>query len=64
MDDAEFRAAYDTIGRPAYEAYKARAGGVSLVSGDPLPGWDALPERIREAWDAAGVAAWEWKEGA
>lgn len=64
MDSAEFRAAHDTIGRAAYEAYRAKAGGVSLVSGTQLPDWDALEEKIKDAWDAAGVAAWEAKEGA
>jgi hypothetical protein len=64
MDNAEFRAAYDTIGRPTYEAYRAKAGGVSLVSGAQLPDWADLDEKIKDAWDAAGVAAWAWKEGA
>jgi hypothetical protein len=64
MDSAEFRAAHDTIGRPAYEAYRAKAGGVSLVSGAQLPDWEALDEKIKDAWDAAAYAGWEAKEGA
>jgi hypothetical protein len=52
-----------TVGRAAYEAYREKAGGHSLVSGAALPDWDALPELIQDAWDAAGVAAWMWKEG-
>ena len=44
-------------GRAAYEAYRAASGGRSLVSGDPLPGWDDLRPDIRKAWDAAAIAA-------
>lgn len=42
-----------SLGQIAYDAYRNHAGGVSLVSGDPLPGWDELPERIQAAWEAA-----------
>lgn len=45
------------VGRAAYEAYRDAAGGASLATGDPLPDWTALPEPVREAWDAAGMAA-------
>lgn len=44
-------------GQLAYEAYRAKAGGVSLVSGDPLPGWDGLAPGIRDAWEAGAQAA-------
>jgi hypothetical protein len=43
-------------GRVAYLAYREAAGGVSLATGDPLPGWPSLPPEIRAAWDAAAVA--------
>lgn len=43
-------------GQLAYDAYVRQAGGVSLVSGEPLPGWlDQEPE-IQECWRAAAVA--------
>lgn len=43
----------DAPGRAAYERYLAASGGKSLVSGAELPGWDALPAAIRDAWMAA-----------
>lgn len=43
-------------GRVAYEAYCKASGGKSLVSGAPLPAWDALCQEIRDAWDAAADA--------
>lgn len=46
-----------TLGRAAYMAYTAKAGGVSLVTGDKLPEWDALAENIQDAWMDAGDAA-------
>ena len=39
-----------------YEAYSLQAGGVSMVSGDPLPVWETLPEEIRECWRASAAA--------
>ena len=46
------------VGQLAYEAYCADSGGVSLVSGQRLPGWDALPENIQRAWTCAADAVW------
>ena len=58
-----------SLAREAYEAYCAAAGGKSLVTGDPLPLWDMLPEKIQHAWlmSAAWVAGkvtgcHDWKE--
>lgn len=45
-----------TSGQIAYDAYCKNSGGVSLVSGDGLPAWAALPPRIQEAWEAAADA--------
>lgn len=45
-----------TLGQIAYEGYGERADGVSLVSGEPLPGWDDLSPVIAEAWEAAAQA--------
>ncbi len=45
-----------TLGRIAYEAYRAKSGGKSLISGADIPGFDALPEAIKQAWEAAGDA--------
>lgn len=41
----------------AYEAYRAQAGGRSLATGAPIPGWEKLPETIQGAWTAAAGAA-------
>jgi hypothetical protein len=46
-------------GRAAYEAYALCSNGRSLVSGAPLPSWDEQRPEIREAWDAAAMAATE-----
>lgn len=39
-------------GQRNYEGYCRKAGGVSLVSGDSLPAWDALHPDIQAAWEA------------
>jgi hypothetical protein len=44
------------VAQIAYEAYVTAAGGKSLVSGDPLPQWAALPLIIQQAWIAASAA--------
>lgn len=38
------------LGQVAYEAYCLASDGVSLVSGQPLPVWEAQAEDIRMAW--------------
>lgn len=44
------------LAKVAYDAYVQAAGGKSLVSGDPLPAFEDLPQMIRWAWDAASQA--------
>lgn len=44
-------------GQLGYEAYRAKAGGKSLVSGATLPGWEDLAAEIRDAWEAGAMAA-------
>ena len=44
-------------GQIAYEAYFKFSGGVSLVSGAPLPTWGEQDARIREAWNVAAQEA-------
>jgi hypothetical protein len=44
------------LAKIAYDAYKAKAQGVSLVSGAVLPDWEDLNGSIQEAWDAASQA--------
>lgn len=39
-----------------YEAYAARAGWKSLVTGDPLPQWSQLPGSVANGWFAAATA--------
>lgn len=45
-----------SLGEVGYEAYRAKTGGKSLVSGQPIPAFAELPEAIRAAWEAAGNA--------
>lgn len=45
-----------TLGQIGYEGYCDRSDGVSLVSGEQLPGWDDLSPVIAEAWEAAAQA--------
>jgi hypothetical protein len=40
-------------GRRAYEGYRAYSDGKSLVSGQPIPEFDQLPEQIKRAWQAS-----------
>lgn len=40
----------------AYEAYRAATGGVSLISGAPIPEWGKLSMGIQRAWGAAADA--------
>lgn len=40
----------------AYDAYKAQTGGKSLITGDPLPEFEALRIEIRDAWWEAAEA--------
>ena len=50
-------------GKTAYEAYCQATGGVSLISGQPLPAWETLDERIQKAWctaASAAIAAVDW----
>lgn len=48
------------FGRLAYEAYFKKAGGVSLVSGKPLPSWEEQATAIQDAWHAAAAAQREY----
>jgi hypothetical protein len=53
-----------TLGRAAYAGYGDRTGW-KTYDGRVMPEWEELPERIREAWEAAGAAAvvMQWGEG-
>lgn len=43
----------------AYEAYRAHTGGVSIISGHPIPPFAELDPRIKAAWEAAAAAVME-----
>lgn len=43
-------------GKVAYGGYCVASDGKSLISGEDLPSWEALPVQIREAWRAAADA--------
>jgi hypothetical protein len=47
------------LGKIAYEAYRKDSGGKSLISGQPIPAFDILPEAIQHAWSEAAHAAAE-----
>jgi len=38
-------------GELAYQRYCKASKGKSLISGDQLPHWETLPEKIKQAWD-------------
>jgi hypothetical protein len=44
------------LGQVAYEAYSVSAEGKSLVTGDALPDWSGLPDRVQESWRHAAEA--------
>ena len=47
------------VGKLAYEAFRAAAGGRrSLFANLPLPPWSLLKQEAREAWHAAADAVW------
>jgi hypothetical protein len=48
-----------SFGRVAYEAYRKSSDGKSLVSGQALPEWDGLHERIKQAWEDAALSVLE-----
>lgn len=45
-----------SLGQVAYEGYSGRSGGVSLISGDQLPGWEDQHPAVQDAWEAAAEA--------
>lgn len=44
------------VGKVGYDAYCKQTGGVSLISGDKLPGFEYLRPAIQDAWAAVGIA--------
>jgi hypothetical protein len=44
------------LAKIAYNAYCQQTGGVSLISGDKLPEFDALKTSIQTAWMVAAAA--------
>lgn len=56
-DEASFKTpASSYLAKIGYEAYRNYTGGLSLVTGAPIPAYEQLPEAIKEAWAAAAVA--------
>lgn len=45
-----------SVGQVAYESYRHKASGISLVTAETLPSWDVLNYDIQEAWTAAANA--------
>ena len=52
----EAQEAISPPGKIAYDAYFAKCGGKSLISGAPLPSWEGQAPAIQEAWNAAAQA--------
>lgn len=46
----------DYLGQVAYDGYRERSRGVSLISGQELPTWDDQDDDVRSAWCAAAAA--------
>lgn len=46
----------ELLGKAAYLAYRESVGGISAISGDPLPMWEQCPPVVREGWRAAADA--------
>ena len=46
----------ERYGRAAFEAYNAAVGGLTW-DGKPIPGWDAVTDKVREGWRVAAMAA-------
>jgi hypothetical protein len=46
----------EVYAKVAYEAYCKSTGGKSLITGDILPPFEALPAAIKEAWVEATYA--------
>lgn len=44
------------LGEIAYNAYCESVGGVSAVTGDPLPAWEDQRDRVKLAWESAALA--------
>lgn len=44
------------FGKIAYDAYKGKSNGLSLISGATLPEWEVLASNIQDAWSAAANA--------
>ncbi len=48
-----------TLGRIAYDAY-CKARDWKSVRGEPLPHFDQQDEGLKKAWEAAGMAVWDF----
>lgn len=48
--------AWSDIAESAYKAYAASTGNKNF-QGNPMPEWSALPDTIRNAWEAAARQA-------
>lgn len=46
----------ERYGRAAFEAYNIAVGGLTW-DGKPIPGWDAVTDKVREGWRVAAMAA-------
>lgn len=47
---------WEAVADAAYSAYGLTTGGLNFRGG-PMPDWADLPEKIREAWRTAAIAA-------
>jgi hypothetical protein len=52
-----------TPGRIAYDAYCAKTGWKSAVTGEPLPIFPLAKPEVKEAWEAAGEAVKAFYKG-
>ena len=47
------------LGKELYEAYFYAAGGKSVITGALLPEWDALPQKVRDCWEATASCVFQ-----
>lgn len=47
------------LGKVAYDAYAVEVGGVSAVTGDPLPAFEDTGELVQAGWIASAAAVVE-----
>lgn len=48
---------YDKYASYLYASYRAHSGGKALASGNPIPEWDSMEDKYKDAWKAVARAS-------